>query len=76
VKLVEKGSLARLRLERAGALDAFLAQVALRLVLDLRRRREVAPCAAQMRHPSADPEAEATPRCGGSSGAPGGTSAS
>ena len=59
VKLVEKGSLARLRLERAGALDAFLAQVALRLVLDLRRRREVAPCAAQMRHPSADPEAEA-----------------
>jgi DNA-directed RNA polymerase specialized sigma24 family protein len=58
-RLVEKGALARLRLERAGALEAFLTQVALRLALDRRRRREGAPCAAQMPHPFADPEAEA-----------------
>jgi RNA polymerase sigma factor (sigma-70 family) len=59
-KLVEKGALARLRLERAGALDSFLTQVALRVALDHRRRRlEVAPFAAEMACSSSDPEAEA-----------------
>jgi RNA polymerase sigma factor (sigma-70 family) len=58
VKLVEKGALARLRLERAGALDAFLTQVALRVTLDHRRRR-APPLAGEMAHRSPDPEAEA-----------------
>jgi DNA-directed RNA polymerase specialized sigma24 family protein len=59
-KLVEKGALARLRLERAGALDAFLTQVALRVALDHRRRRlEVAPFADETACSWSDPEAEA-----------------
>src|SRR4051812_44707998 len=64
-KLIEKGALARLRLERAGALDAFLAQVALRLALDHRRRREDAGCLAGAAPPFADPEAEAMRAEGG-----------
>jgi len=59
VKLIDKGALARLRLERAGALDAFLARVALRVALDHRRRRELATCAAGFTDPLANPEAEA-----------------
>jgi RNA polymerase sigma factor (sigma-70 family) len=59
LKLLEKGALARLRLERAGALDAFLTQVALRVALDQRRRREVPLPGPDMAHPPSDPEAEA-----------------
>ena len=58
VKLIEKGALARLRLERAGALDAFLARVAVRVALD-HRRRELATCAAAFTDPSPNPESEA-----------------
>jgi RNA polymerase sigma factor (sigma-70 family) len=58
VKLVEKGAMGRLRLERAGSLDAFLTRVALRVALDhRRRRREVTPAAAERVDPS-NPEAE------------------
>ena len=58
VKLVEKGALGHLRLERGGSLDAFLTRVALRVALDHRRRREVTPAAVERADPS-NPEGEA-----------------
>jgi RNA polymerase sigma factor (sigma-70 family) len=58
VKLVEKGALGHLRLERAGSLDAFLTRVALRVALDHRRRRREATAAGLERADPSNPEAE------------------
>ena len=59
VKLVEKGALGHLRLERAGSLAAFLTRVALRVAFDhRRRRRDVTPAGVERAAPS-NPEAEA-----------------
>ena len=57
LKLVEKGALARLRLERDGALDAFFAQVARRVALD--HRLEPGPAPPEVVSGVRDPEAEA-----------------
>jgi DNA-directed RNA polymerase specialized sigma24 family protein len=58
VKLVEKGALGRLRLQRAGSLDAFLTRVALRVAVDHRPRPDRTPAAVEGPDPS-NPEAEA-----------------
>jgi len=57
LKLVEKDALARLRLERDGALDAFFARVARRVALDHRREQE--PVLPGVMSGGRDPEAEA-----------------
>ena len=56
LKLIEKGALSGLRLERDGALDAFFAQVARRVALD--HRRELAPALPEGMNGAPDPEAE------------------
>jgi RNA polymerase sigma factor (sigma-70 family) len=62
-RLVEKGALSRLRLERPGALDAWFARVAVRTAVDHQRRRRARPPEepfdVEPPHGSLDPEGAA-----------------